>query len=107
MELYQRQTDTEKHSLHPVISIIYSHAEETWKPGALEDLLDEDFGLLKLYTPSFRLIFHDIKNIPDQDIRKIPQPLLRLGILMQKYFRNITGLGFISKEIFHSFINIE
>jgi len=78
MELYQRQTDTEKHSLQPVISIIYSHAEETWKPGAIEDLLDEDFGPLKSYIPSFRLIFHDIKNIPDQDIRKIPHPLLRL-----------------------------
>lgn len=107
MELYQRQTDTEKHSLQPVISIIYSHAEETWKPGAIEDLLDEDFGPLKSYTPSFRLIFHDIKNIPDQDIRKIPHPLLRLGILMQKYFRNIPALDLIAKELFHTLSEIK
>lgn len=78
MELYQRQTDREKHPLQPIISIIYSHAEEIWEPGAIGDLLDEDFGPLKSYTPSFRMIFHDIKNIPDQDIQKIPHPLPRL-----------------------------
>lgn len=107
MELYQRQADSEKHPLRPIISIVYSHAEENWKPGDIEDLLDDGFGPLKSYTPSFRLIFHDVKNIPDQEIRKIPHSLLRLGILMQKYFRNIPALDSVAEELFHTLFEIK
>lgn len=107
MEAYQKQIEAGIRPLRPVIPMIYYHGEEKWTPPDTDDLFDADYERLKVFIPSFRYLFRDLKEEADEEIGQIRFDLLKQGILLQKYFRRMDMLSEIGKEVFRTLSEIE
>lgn len=89
---YRKQIAEKIKPLRIIVPIIYYHGDEHWEPGKISDLFSDFPEELKVFIPFFEYLFQNITLLSDQEIQDLENNLLVPGLLIQKYFKNITKL---------------
>ncbi len=72
-------------TLSPIIPILLYHGKEKWRYRTLLTLyknLDEE---LRPFIPEYDYIYHDLGEIPDEDIKMLENKFLQASLLALKY----------------------
>lgn len=81
---FQKQIDQEKR-LSPIVPILLYHGKEKWSYRTLISLftnLDHEF---RPHIPDYEYIFHDLGEIPDQQLKLLENKFLQASLLALKY----------------------
>ncbi len=84
-DAYRKQLKNKEYPLIPVISFLYYHGSEEWKPSDMHDLFQLIPPPIKDYIPLFKFIFENIQDYSDDQIRQLGSGLFTSALLTQKY----------------------
>lgn len=91
LSLAHGQTHTKTRYLHPSYheqpadraGLLY-HGKERWKYKTLADLFDLE-PALQVFVPDYQYIFHNLGEIPDEEIQALNNNFLAASLLAMKY----------------------
>src|SRR5690606_34047184 len=72
-----------------------------------KDLFEKSPENLKLFLPDFHFVFQNLNLMEDDEIRQLNHLLLPLGLLMQKYHKDLDTLFYMGNEIFRALAETE
>lgn len=96
---YRKQVNDDE-PLKIVLPFLYYHGKEPWTPPALPDLFSDTPKTLHKYVPEFEIIFENIQNYSDEQIRLLGSGLFTSAILAQKYSRDPEAMKERIEQIF-------
>ena len=68
-----------------IIPILLYHGKARWKYKTLVDIFDNLEPALKEFVPNYQYIFHNLGEIPDEDIQALHNKFLAASLLAMKY----------------------
>jgi predicted transposase/invertase (TIGR01784 family) len=95
---YQQQLKN-KTKLKPIIPLIYYHGKERWKLKKLDSYFKDYDLVVQKYLPSYENVFINLTEMPEEQIMKLRNGMLKGALLMQ---RNHTD----PKQLMQNIINI-
>lgn len=99
-DAYRQQVDEGIDPLRIVLPFLYYHGGETWTPPEIVELLSYAPQDLQAYLPKFELIFKNIQQYSDDEIRQLGTHLFTSAILAQKYGQDPEELKIRINQIF-------
>lgn len=84
-DAYRKQLKNNEDPLIVVIPFLYYHGSDEWTPPEMTDLFELVPLSLKDYIPVFKILFENIQNYSDSQIRQLGSGLFTSALLTQKY----------------------
>lgn len=98
-DAYNQQINDRIKPIRLVIPVIYYHGDQEWEPGSMVDHFSHLPENFKKFAPEFDYVFQNLSQFSDEEIKRLEHNLLVPGLLMQKYFKNMSVLHNFLKEI--------
>lgn len=84
-DAYRKQLKNKETPLIPVIPFLYYHGSKEWNPDKMHELFELVPPSILDYIPVFKILFENIQNYSDDQIRQLGSGLFTSALLTQKY----------------------
>jgi len=80
-DAYRKQLKNKETPLIPVIPFLYYHGSKKWTPDNMHGLFESVPPSILDYIPAFKILFENIQNYSDDQIRQLGSSLFTEDIL--------------------------